>query len=96
MIVGGDVNCTCIGMNVTDEKQACLYLGTAAWMRIKKRASLCGALAVVFSATKTVGTFASLSVAVRQGRARWGGRLAQERWLDGVELFFELNRKRYG
>ncbi len=30
----GDVNCTCIGMNVTDEKQACLYLGTAAWMRI--------------------------------------------------------------
>jgi xylulokinase len=30
----GDVNCTCIGTNVIDEKQACLYLGTAAWMRI--------------------------------------------------------------
>ena len=30
----GDVNCTCLGMNITDEKQACLYLGTAAWMRI--------------------------------------------------------------
>ena len=78
------------------ERRKNKVLPAAAWMRIKKRASLCGALAVVFSATKTVGTFASLSVAVRQGRARWGGRLAQERWLDGVELFFELNRKRYG
>jgi len=30
----GDVNCTCIGTNVTDDGRACLYLGTAAWIRI--------------------------------------------------------------
>ena len=78
------------------EKRINKVLPAAAWLRIKKRASLCGALAVVFSATKTVGTFASLSVEVRQGRARWGGKLAKERWLDGVDLFFELKRKRYG
>jgi hypothetical protein len=68
----------------------------AAWMRIRKRASDSGAVALVLSSTGSVGTFASLSVAVRQRRIRWRGKSDQARWLEGIDLAFELLRKRYG
>lgn len=66
----------------------------AAWMRIRKLARASGAVVLVISATPRVGTFASLGVSVRRRRARWRGRVSKERWLEGIELSFDLRRKK--
>jgi len=70
-------------------------LGTpAVWMRIRKLAMVSGAVVLVISATPRVGTFASLAVSVRRRRACWRGRVSKERWLEGIELSFDLRRKK--
>jgi hypothetical protein len=66
----------------------------AAWMRIRKLAVASGAVVLVISPTPRVGTFASLAVGVGRRRAHWRGRGAKERWLEGVELSFDLRRKK--
>jgi len=66
----------------------------AAWMRIRKLAMACGAVVLVVSPVPRVGTFASLAVGVARRRAHWRGRGAQERWLEGIELSFDLRRKK--
>ena len=66
----------------------------AAWMRIRKLAMACGTVVLVVSPVPRVGTFASLSVGVGRRRAHWRGRGAQERWLEGIELSFDLRRKK--
>jgi hypothetical protein len=66
----------------------------AAWMRIRKLAAASGAVVLVISPTPRVGTFASLAVEVGRRRARWRGRGARERWLEGIELSFDLRRKK--
>ena len=66
----------------------------AAWMRIKKLAGASEAVVLVISTAPRVGTFTSLAVAVRRRRARWRGRNPRERWLEGIELSFDLRRKK--
>jgi hypothetical protein len=66
----------------------------AAWMRIRKLAVARGAVVLVISPAPRVGTFASLAVGVGRRRADWRGRGARERWLEGVELSFDLRRKK--
>ena len=63
-------------------------------MRIKKLAGASGAVVLVISTAPRVGTFASLAVSVHRRRARWRGRNSRERWLEGVELSFDLRRKK--
>jgi hypothetical protein len=66
----------------------------AAWMRIRKLAVASGAVVLVVSPAPRVGTFASLAVGVGRRRARWRGRGPRERWLEGIELSFDLRRKK--
>jgi hypothetical protein len=66
----------------------------AAWMRIRRLAVASGAVVLVISPTPRVGTFASLAVGVGRRRALWRGRGAKERWLEGIELCFDLRRKK--
>jgi hypothetical protein len=66
----------------------------AAWMRLRRLASISQAVVLVLSQTAETGTFATLSVQVQRGRARFRG--AKERWLEGIDLSFELRRKKYG
>jgi len=66
----------------------------AAWMRIRRLAAASGAVVLVISPAPRVGTFASLAVEVGRRRAHWGGRGARERWLEGIELSFDLRRKK--
>lgn len=67
----------------------------AAWMRIQRLAAAASAVVLVIAGTDRdrVGPPASLSVAVRRRRASWRGHLGQ-RWLEGIELSFELLRAR--
>ena len=67
---------------------------SAAWMRIRKLAVARGAVVLVVSPAPRVGTFASLAVGVGRRRADWRGRGARERWLEGIELSFDLRRKK--
>ncbi len=66
----------------------------AAWMRIKKLAAASKAVALVISAAPRAGPFASLLLSVRRRRVRWGGRVLKERWLAGIDLSFDLRRKK--
>jgi hypothetical protein len=66
----------------------------AAWMRIRKLAVACGAVVLVVSPVPRVGTFASLAVEVGRRRAHWRGRGPKERWLEEIELSFDLRRKK--
>jgi len=67
---------------------------SSAWMRLRRLASASRAVLLVLSGTPETGTFASLSVRVHRGAARFHG--AGERWLGGVDLSFELRKKKYG
>jgi hypothetical protein len=66
----------------------------AAWMRVRKLAVACGAVVLVVSPVPRVGTFASLAVEVGRRRAHWCGRGPKERWLEEIELSFDLRRKK--
>lgn len=77
---------------LTRSKGGCVP--SAAWMRLRRLASASRAVLLVLSATPQAGTFASLSVRVRRGRARFQG--TGERWLGGVDLSFEIRKKKYG
>lgn len=66
----------------------------AAWMRVKKLAAASGAVVLVISAAPRLGPFASLAVSVRRRRVRWRGRVSQERWFEGIDLSFDLRRKK--
>jgi len=66
----------------------------AAWMRIRRLAMACGAVVLVVSPRPRVGTFASLAVGVARRRAHWSGRGSKERWLERIELSFDLRRKK--
>jgi hypothetical protein len=66
----------------------------AAWMRVLRLARASGAVVLVISTAPRVGTFASLAVEVRRRRAHWRGRVPKERWLEGIELSFDLRRKK--
>jgi hypothetical protein len=63
---------------------------SSAWMRLKKLAAASGAVLLVLSRSAQAGTFSSLSVRVQRGRARFSGK--GERWLEGIDLSFELLR----
>ena len=66
----------------------------AVWMRIRKLARASGAVVLVISNRPRVGTFVSLAVGVGRRRAHWRGRVSKERWLEGIELSFDLRRKK--
>jgi hypothetical protein len=72
--------------------------GPAAWARLDRLARRTGALVLVLARRRTVGPFAALVATVARCRARWrptGAPAAPGRpWLAGVELEFELARRR--
>jgi hypothetical protein len=69
----------------------------AAWLRLRRLLAGSGAVVLVMarSAEGGVGELAALAVKVRRRRARWRGRHPAERYLEGIDLAFELDRRRY-
>ena len=65
-----------------------------AWMQLRRLAASSQAVFLVVSSYSVVGPFASLCVSVSHRRSHWQG-LGATRWLQGLDLDFEVLRKRH-
>ncbi len=69
-------------------------VSAAAWMRIGTLARATKAVVPVISPVSLAGPFASLAVKVSGSASRWRGRGRVDRSFEGMDLSFEVTRKR--
>ncbi|HUT99914.1 MAG TPA: hypothetical protein VM425_00590 [Myxococcota bacterium] len=69
-------------------------VSTAAWMRIRNLARTTGAVVPVISTLSMAGPFASLALRVSGSVSRWRGKSRADKLFEGMELSFEVTRKR--
>jgi len=69
-------------------------LPAASWVRLRKRAAQSQTVVLLVTPAAVAGAFAALTLSVGVDSARWQGPTAPQRWLAGVELSFQLRRRR--